>query len=112
MLVRVRSLETFEKHPVHSLLQSELGVELPLHISLSRSLALTTDQRRPFLDAIERGIIELRIAPYAFSGPISYHLADLIQGSSSPSLGSIGFRIMKETGGSWSYNLADPNTMV
>lgn len=62
---------------MHSLLQSDLGVELPLHISLSRSLALTTDQRRPFLDAIEQDATESRIAPYAFSGRVQYDLADL-----------------------------------
>lgn len=97
---------------MHSLLQSDLGVELPLHISLSRSLALTTDQRGPFVDAIEQGVTELRIAPYAFSGHTSYASANSIQDSSLQSLLSIGFLIMRETDGSWYFNLEDPSTTV
>ena len=49
---------------VHSLLESDLGAVLPLHISLSRSIALSTDQRRPFLDTLERGIGDARLSPY------------------------------------------------
>ncbi|KIW00992.1 uncharacterized protein PV09_07511 [Verruconis gallopava] len=37
---------------VHTLLQSDLGAPLPLHVSLSRSLALHTDQREAFLSRV------------------------------------------------------------
>ncbi|MCJ1395094.1 poly(U)-specific 3'-to-5' RNA exonuclease [Xylographa bjoerkii] len=38
---------------LQSLLQSELGTELPLHISLSRSVMLLTDERQPFVDTLK-----------------------------------------------------------
>lgn len=41
---------------VHSLLHNELGVSLPLHISLSRPLVLKTEQRTPFLDHLKQAI--------------------------------------------------------
>ncbi|KAK5124263.1 hypothetical protein LTR85_001966 [Meristemomyces frigidus] len=41
---------------VHSLLQNELGVSLPLHVSLSRPLVLRTEQRDAFLDQLRKGI--------------------------------------------------------
>lgn len=41
---------------VHNLLKSDLGAELPLHISLSRPIVLLTDQRQPFLDALTTAV--------------------------------------------------------
>lgn len=49
---------------MHSLLISDLGAALPLHISLSRSISLTTEQRQPFLDTLEQGLADSRITPY------------------------------------------------
>lgn len=41
---------------IHSLLRSELGAELPLHISLSRPIVLLAPQRQPFIDTLTRAI--------------------------------------------------------
>ncbi|CRG92028.1 U6 snRNA phosphodiesterase [Talaromyces islandicus] len=43
---------------VHSLLRSDLGVQLPLHISLSRPVVLATEQKQPFTDDFERAVQE------------------------------------------------------
>ena len=43
---------------VTSLLQNDLGVSLPLHISLSRPLTLRTDQRESFLTQLKNEISE------------------------------------------------------
>ncbi|KAK4550368.1 hypothetical protein LTR36_003335 [Oleoguttula mirabilis] len=45
-----------EDSSVHSLLQNELGVSLPLHVSLSRPLVLKTEQRAAFLDQLKKSI--------------------------------------------------------
>ena len=39
---------------VHSLVKSELGIVLPLHISLSRPLQLVADQLEPFVKEVRR----------------------------------------------------------
>ncbi|KAL1967198.1 hypothetical protein VTN77DRAFT_3489 [Rasamsonia byssochlamydoides] len=49
---------------VHSLLQSDLGVQLPLHISLSRPVVLVTEQKQPFSELFERAIEESEIRPF------------------------------------------------
>ena len=54
-----RSQET----QIHSLLRSELGAPQPLHVSLSRSLSLATEQREPFLKRISASIQDLDIRP-------------------------------------------------
>ena len=41
---------------VHSLLQNDLGVPLPLHVSLSRPLVLRTEQRSAFLDQLKKSV--------------------------------------------------------
>ena len=41
---------------VHSLLKSDLGADLPLHISLSRPIVLFTDQRQKFVDTLTKSI--------------------------------------------------------
>jgi hypothetical protein len=43
---------------IHSLLRSDLGVQLPLHISLSRPVVLRTEQRQPFLDMFQTALQE------------------------------------------------------
>lgn len=42
---------------IHSLLQNDLGVSLPLHVSLSRPLVLRTEQKDPFLDRLRHAIL-------------------------------------------------------
>lgn len=44
------------KSRICSLLHSELGVQLPLHVSLSRPVVLTTDQKKPFIEAVKHAI--------------------------------------------------------
>ncbi|KAG2415617.1 hypothetical protein HFD88_006808 [Aspergillus terreus] len=41
---------------IHSLLRSDLGVQLPLHISLSRPVVLRTEQRRSFLELFQSSL--------------------------------------------------------
>ncbi|KAN0077530.1 U6 snRNA phosphodiesterase Usb1 [Elaphomyces granulatus] len=48
---------------VRPLLQSDLGAQLPLHISLSRPCVLTTDQRQPFIQRLEDDIRGSGIRP-------------------------------------------------
>ncbi|MCJ1380820.1 poly(U)-specific 3'-to-5' RNA exonuclease [Xylographa soralifera] len=49
---------------LQSLLQSELGAELPLHISLSRSLMLLTDERQPFVDTFKHFLDKSTVRPF------------------------------------------------
>lgn len=49
-----------------SLLHSDLGAQLPLHVSLSRPVALLTDQRGDFLDALRGTVTRAKIRPYVF----------------------------------------------
>lgn len=46
-----------EQNHIHSLLQNDLGVALPLHVSLSRPLVLRTEQKEPFLDRLKNAIL-------------------------------------------------------
>ncbi|EFR02124.1 hypothetical protein MGYG_05126 [Nannizzia gypsea CBS 118893] len=52
---------------IHSLLYSDLGAQLPLHISLSRPVALLTEQREPFLDLFRDYLHKSRIKPFEIS---------------------------------------------
>ncbi|MCJ1404897.1 poly(U)-specific 3'-to-5' RNA exonuclease [Xylographa trunciseda] len=57
--------EVFHGHAkLQSLLQSELGAELPLHISLSRSLMLSADERQPFVDTFKRFLDKSTTRPF------------------------------------------------
>ena len=46
-----------------SLLESDLGAPLPLHVSLSRPLALTTEQKDDFLVRVEGAIRGCGVLP-------------------------------------------------
>ncbi|KAH8813168.1 hypothetical protein F5884DRAFT_787621 [Xylogone sp. PMI_703] len=49
---------------IHSFLTSDLGAPLPLHISLSRSLGLLTEQKDAFLSSLQNAIKSSRIRPF------------------------------------------------
>ena len=49
---------------LHSFLESDLGVQLPLHISLSAPVVLQTDQRTTFQEMFQDSIRETRVRPF------------------------------------------------
>lgn len=49
---------------LHSHLTSDLGAELPLHLSLSRPNVLATAQREGFVELLEERVEKARITPY------------------------------------------------
>ncbi|CAG8023636.1 unnamed protein product [Penicillium nalgiovense] len=54
-----------EKAPVvHSLLHSDLGAQLPLHISLSRPVVLRTEQRASFTEALQKAIHDSHVSSF------------------------------------------------
>ncbi|KAF4769220.1 hypothetical protein HAV15_008473 [Penicillium sp. str.  len=54
-----------EKAPtVHSLLHSDLGAQLPLHISLSRPVILRTEQRVLFTEALQKAIHDSHVLSF------------------------------------------------
>lgn len=53
------------KTSVHSLLHNELGVSLPLHVSLSRPLVLKTEQREVFLSDLKAAVVTSRIQSFS-----------------------------------------------
>ncbi|KAK4499324.1 hypothetical protein PRZ48_009837 [Zasmidium cellare] len=52
---------------VHSLLQNDLGVQLPLHVSLSRPLSLKTEQKDKFLDRLKAVTAETAVREFDLS---------------------------------------------
>ncbi|KAK4987261.1 poly(U)-specific 3'-to-5' RNA exonuclease [Elasticomyces elasticus] len=50
---------------VHSLLQSELGVPSPLHVSLSRPLVFRTETKDTFLERVTAAIARADVRPFA-----------------------------------------------
>ncbi|GAD94198.1 conserved hypothetical protein [Paecilomyces variotii No. 5] len=67
VLCQVRNELSHSNIKVHSLLQNDLGVYLPLHISLSRPVVLATEQRQQFLSFYEREILHSDIRPFNVS---------------------------------------------
>ncbi|KAE9368409.1 hypothetical protein N431DRAFT_381813 [Stipitochalara longipes BDJ] len=55
------------EYEIHSFLTSDLGVPLPLHISLSRPIGLTTEHKDAFVDSLQRAIDFSGIRPFDFS---------------------------------------------
>ncbi|OAX79271.1 hypothetical protein ACJ72_06413 [Emergomyces africanus] len=49
---------------IHDLLHSDLGAQVPLHISLSRPVVLVTEDRQPFRDLLNDAIRESDIHPF------------------------------------------------
>lgn len=49
---------------LESLLKNDLGADLPLHISLSRTLMLATHERQTFTDALEAAVGTSGVKPY------------------------------------------------
>ena len=49
---------------LHNLLQSELDVQLPLHVSLSAPLMLRTEQRAEFLEKLEIAVVGSGVRPF------------------------------------------------
>lgn len=49
---------------MHSHLTSDLGAELPLHLSLSRPNVLATAQREGFVELLEERVEKARICPF------------------------------------------------
>ncbi|KAJ5538990.1 hypothetical protein N7513_007322 [Penicillium frequentans] len=52
---------------IQSLVHSDLGAQLPLHISLSRPVVLRTEQRSSFERSLQTEIESSRIAPFALT---------------------------------------------
>ncbi|EKD18215.1 hypothetical protein MBM_03987 [Drepanopeziza brunnea f. sp. 'multigermtubi' MB_m1] len=55
------------KSKVHSLVTSDIGVPLPLHVSLSRSLGFLAPQKDDFVDSLRRAVKESGIRPFNLS---------------------------------------------
>ncbi|KAF7594969.1 poly(U)-specific 3'-to-5' RNA exonuclease [Aspergillus hancockii] len=49
---------------LHSLLRSDLGAQLPLHISLSRPVVLRTEQRQSFLETFQSAIQDAHVQTF------------------------------------------------
>lgn len=49
---------------IHSLLDSDLGTQLPLHVSLSQPVVLVTQQRDRFAELLEESIKQSGVRPY------------------------------------------------
>ncbi|KAL4902606.1 hypothetical protein BDW74DRAFT_180708 [Aspergillus multicolor] len=53
-----------EQANLHSSLHNDLGVRLPLHISLSRPVVLRTEERQPFMDTFEAALKVSDVSPF------------------------------------------------
>jgi len=52
-----------KRRVIHSLLRSDLGAQLPLHISLSRPVVLRTEQRQSFIDTYTTAVRDSNVSP-------------------------------------------------
>ena len=69
-LIRVQTKTTAQsassrKMKIHSLLKSDLGVHLPLHISLSAPLILRTEQREVFMEKLQDAVEDSGVRPFS-----------------------------------------------
>ncbi|KAI9835725.1 MAG: hypothetical protein M1819_001902 [Sarea resinae] len=55
---------SFEQPTINSLLSSDLGAQLPLHVSLSRPVVLLGDQRQPFIDLFQTAVKRCGVRPF------------------------------------------------
>lgn len=62
-LTSVSQATGLSENECYSLLRSDLGAELPLHISLSRPITLLTHQRQFFTDALTNNITKSNLRP-------------------------------------------------
>ncbi|KAL3479010.1 U6 snRNA phosphodiesterase Usb1 [Aspergillus californicus] len=53
-----------ENTKLHSLLHSDLGAQLPLHISLSRPVVLRTEERQPFMDTFQGALQDCDLSAF------------------------------------------------
>ncbi|KAF7196769.1 U6 snRNA phosphodiesterase [Pseudocercospora fuligena] len=63
ILGEIRKTST-SQNDVQSLLENDLGVQLPLHVSLSRPLALKTNQKDEFVSKLEKAIGEASVRAF------------------------------------------------
>jgi len=52
-----------KERKIHSLLYSDLGAQLPLHISLSRPVVLVTEQRQQFSELLDNAVQDSDVHP-------------------------------------------------
>ncbi|KAL2854224.1 U6 snRNA phosphodiesterase Usb1 [Aspergillus pseudoustus] len=64
IIVEAENTSHTEESKIHSLLHSDLGAQLPLHLSLSRPVVLQTEQRKPFLDMFRETLQTSDISPF------------------------------------------------
>ncbi|KAJ5555384.1 hypothetical protein N7535_007819 [Penicillium sp. DV-2018c] len=64
ILSQCQNLVDKNAQPMHSLLHTDLGAQLPLHISLSRPVVLRTEQRAEFTEALEKEIHDSRVLSF------------------------------------------------
>ncbi|KAF7953590.1 uncharacterized protein EAE97_000989 [Botrytis byssoidea] len=66
----ISKVESFKTHDIQTFLSNDLGVPLPLHVSLSRSIGFSREVKDTFLTAFEQVIKSSGVRPFemAFSG--------------------------------------------
>ncbi|THV54392.1 hypothetical protein BGAL_0027g00020 [Botrytis galanthina] len=66
----ISKVESFKTHDIQTFLSNDLGVPLPLHVSLSRSIGFSKDVKDTFLTSFEQVIKSSGVRPFemAFSG--------------------------------------------
>ncbi|TGO30606.1 hypothetical protein BPAE_0004g00630 [Botrytis paeoniae] len=66
----ISKVESFKTHDIQTFLSNDLGVPLPLHVSLSRAIGFSKDVKDTFLTSFEQVIKSSGVRPFemAFSG--------------------------------------------
>ena len=62
-ILKANLLSEIDNVKIHSFLTSDLGVPLPLHISLSRPIVFATQQKEDFVTSLDRAIKGSGIRP-------------------------------------------------